>query len=239
MPSALTPWQQTRFALAQAGQFFKNYWGALLWLSAPIILLDKISLYIISRYYTIEQSTVAIIVITSLWMAWLAGAQILFIRDIAMGTPKPYSHYWRAAAAIWARLFFLRLLCGLLIGLGFVLLIVPGIIVGVRLVYAEFILVLEDRMINDSIQQSWHRSQLQFAALLFGLLVLYGVLISLAVSASYFTAAAETMNVLSLAADAVVDFLTVIPMIFLYRLFSQAAIPSSQDANGNSNGSAS
>lgn len=87
---------------------------------------------------------VAVILSTELVLGPLvAGAIIAALDRIARGEPASYSEALGDGLAVWPRLFLVRVVTGLIIAGGLLLLVVPGVILLVRYALVDSVAVLE------------------------------------------------------------------------------------------------
>lgn len=82
------------------------------------------------------------------------------------------------AAKYWVRLLGLALLMALIIGVGLILLIIPGIIAAVLLMFAPIILIDKNLSIVDSLKSSYELVSSNLGAVLSALLVVIGIAIA-------------------------------------------------------------
>lgn len=75
------------------------------------------------------------------------------------------------------RYLFASILFGLAVGLGFILLIVPGIIVAIRLQFYQFLIIDQDMGIMDSLKKSWAMTKGSSWNLFFFYFVMFGVVL--------------------------------------------------------------
>lgn len=82
-------------------------------------------------------------------------ALILAINDVNRGQVKDYKEYFRLAWKKFWPAMGLFFLVGVMVGVGFIFLIIPGIILGFFLMFSTYVLVLENKNIVDSIKTSF------------------------------------------------------------------------------------
>nr|WP_067296870.1 YciC family protein [Marinobacterium profundum] len=170
--------------------------------------------------------------LTMLPLYW--GATILFLQSAV--DDRPLSAFQAVALSLkyWHRLLITYLLSGFAVTLGLMLLIVPGIYVGVRLVFADYICMLEDKKPVASLRQSWGESDAYFWLLLKGMLIIFGGLFLIEAPLLYL---AETAGFSSPAVEAVLsvlfDLMGTLVTIYGFRIYSLMRSESSPVATPN------
>jgi uncharacterized membrane protein YjgN (DUF898 family) len=106
-----------------------------------------------------------------------SGALTITLSDICLGTvPSVRRSFSRVLRdRTWLKLLTSGLLVGVLVLLGFLLLVLPGIWVGIRSIFSATIVVLEGRSGRDAIRRSFDLTRGQFWRIL-GLLALIALL---------------------------------------------------------------
>jgi hypothetical protein len=90
------------------------------------------------------------------WLGRIVSAQVKLIQAAAHSTPGPWRRYVNEAAPLAWRMAGLLLLSWLIIGLGMVLLIVPGFYLLGRLGLSAVALASEDLSVSAAMKRSWH-----------------------------------------------------------------------------------
>lgn len=105
-----------------------------------------------------------------------AAALVFFMASTIAGKRLEIRACWRLGVRYWYPFLVLYLLIGLAVTVGFVLLIVPGLIAVGRLAFAEFELLLEGRSPDQALRTSWTLTKPYMWTVLGGYLVLVVVL---------------------------------------------------------------
>jgi hypothetical protein len=159
--------------------FFRSHFGTIARIQLPFILglnllglLLESSIEADSSQMHTGTGLLMLLNLTLLPVYW--GATILFLQSAV--DSRPLSAFQAVALSLkyWRRLLITYLLSGFAVTLGLMLLIVPGIYVGVRLVFADYICILEDKKPIASLRQSWGESEAYFGLLFKGLLIIFG-----------------------------------------------------------------
>jgi hypothetical protein len=87
------------------------------------------------------------------------GATIAFMQSTVSGKTYSASQALFASAKLWFKLFIVFTIYSLLISMGLLLLIVPGIYIAIRLSIADYICVIEKRSILECLNDSWKQTK--------------------------------------------------------------------------------
>lgn len=150
-----------------------------------------------------------------IWIGSLAAGAIYFTAA-AGSTVSSVGQALKLGSASWARLVGARILVGLALIGSLLLLILPGLWVGLKLSLADYAATVEDRSPTDALRRSWRLSQGNVVLLLrtnlvaFGLplLILMPIIFVQAIAAEYFPALDN------LAADILLGILTSVGSVF-------------------------
>jgi len=159
-------------------KLYQANFATLAGITAVIIVPWTLLIYAIDQSDSIVAAVVAfsggfaISPIVSGAVAW-AAAELYLGRDPGVG--QTYSHVGRRLGAVVA----VALLTGLAIMLGFILLIVPGLILMARLFAATVAVVIEDRGATDAIRRSADLVKGTTGRVL-GYLIVMGILVAIA-----------------------------------------------------------
>lgn len=104
------------------------------------------------------------------------GAGVVFYTVSAVdGHRLSASQAWNQGLRNWGRYFLLMAFLMVTVGLGFMLFILPGILLMAKLAFADFELLLQRKHPLDSVQSSWQQTTGHFWVLLQGGLVITAV----------------------------------------------------------------
>lgn len=105
-----------------------------------------------------------------------SAAIIFYIASIVSGDRIDTITLWRLGIKFWLPYVILSILFGLAVMLGFVLLIVPGIILWVRWSFASFDLLLNQSTPREALRNSWTATKSYVGILIKGGLILFLIL---------------------------------------------------------------
>lgn len=102
-----------------------------------------------------------------------AGGVIFFIASEVSGTRLKARTCWLLGLKFWWPFLLLSILLGVATALGFLLLVVPGLIALARFSFAEFDLLLNGKSPAEAMRQSWDETGPYFRLILGGFLVIF------------------------------------------------------------------
>jgi len=187
--------------LRQSLFFFRNHLGMIARIQLPFLLLTSalatMTLDIDMRNMDQQQAQTMMLTMMAnvLLMPLYQGATIAYLGSVVNNQPYTVFQSLSAAAGRWPRLFLVYLLTALCVSAGLMLFILPGILIMVRLFFADYLCVTEKRGIMESITLSWNSTKDYFWPLVNGLALLLVILIGLRVliDAVFGTAALDPM----------------------------------------------
>jgi len=100
------------------------------------------------------------------------GALVFFLAAMVKGEQLPVVQYYKLAVKFWLPLILLYLATGLAMLGGFLLLILPGLIVAARVAFAEFYCLLHEQTPLDAFKSSWEHAREYQWTILAGLMVI-------------------------------------------------------------------
>ncbi|NVK39597.1 MAG: hypothetical protein HWE39_00010 [Oceanospirillaceae bacterium] len=159
--------------------FFRRNFGVIARIQLPFIILLNLVGWLIQS--TLDPETQAVrnagallmlLNLTLLPIYW--GATILFLQSVVDNRPLGALTAIRSSLKYWRRLLLTYLMMAVAVTLGLLLFIVPGIVAGVRLAFADYVCVLENRKAGESLRQSWGDTREYFWLLLNGMLIIFG-----------------------------------------------------------------
>ncbi|MBU0614343.1 hypothetical protein KJ766_03640 [Patescibacteria group bacterium] len=151
---------------------FNVYFGYAAWLFVPVALT-------VLAFITLNSSNFELVnIILSLFVTLLLGTwiQIICIQLTQKIDKKKTIHFKKISSEAWKLMvpyLLISIVTGVMILLGFVFLIIPGIIASVLLVFATTIVALEYKPIWQAIRQSYKLASKNFFSILLKLVVGY------------------------------------------------------------------
>lgn len=171
--------------LRQSLFFFRNHLGMIARIQVPFLLLTSalstMTMNIDVREMSPEQARTMMTMMMAnvLLMPLYQGATIAYLGSVVNNTPYTVFQSISAAVGRWPRLFLVYLLTAVGVTFGLMLFILPGILIMVRLFFADYACVVEKRGIMESLTDSWHSTKAYFWPLVSGLGLMLSVLIGL------------------------------------------------------------
>jgi hypothetical protein len=150
------------------------------------------------------------------------GALIMLMARRAQREHPTNKELTGAAIKSWQPLFLVHIIVSGLKAMGFLLFIVPGIYISVRLAFAEFHLVLEGLKPMDAIQKSFQATR-SCSGMILLLLAIFMVPIALLAFSLVTTLEAYKLNlVFNVILGILVSFLTLIVDVVIFRVYMSA-----------------
>ncbi|WP_409523756.1 YciC family protein [Nitrincola sp. MINF-07-Sa-05] len=107
------------------------------------------------------------------------GATIFYLQSVIDDRPlKPINAILQGISS-WGRLLLTYILNAIAVAIGLMLMIIPGVYVGIRFAFADYVCVLEKQGPGNSLKRSWEQTDGYFWVLLQGLVILFGSLFML------------------------------------------------------------
>ena len=107
---------------------------------------------------------------------WLTGGYLKLLLEYSRQNKLPFEELFKQFQYFW-RLLAATILIGLAVGLGTLLLIIPGIYLAIRLQFTTLVIVDQDKSISDAMSESWKLSERKVWPLFLLGLALLGVAI--------------------------------------------------------------
>lgn len=164
--------QPAKFKLivTDAAQFFLNNIVQIAALCLPWLLAAALVEYLIVATGQDSQNTAPLFVVAWTFNLLIypiyTGALILLMAKRAQREHPVNRELTASAVRIWQPMFMVHLLGSGMTALGFMLLVLPGIYIAVRLSFAEFFLVLENARPIEALQKSFQATRPYFILLL-------------------------------------------------------------------------
>ncbi len=163
--------------LMDSFRFFRNHLVSILLIVVPIVLpLELVRTHYAEAFLGPEAQFGAewpLLLLGLLAYPIYAGGVIFFMASEISGTRLKARACWLLGLKNWWPFLVLSLLLGMATGLGFMLFIVPGVIVLARFGFAEFDLLLNGQSPPDALRHSWDETKPYFWVLIGGYLVIF------------------------------------------------------------------
>jgi hypothetical protein len=150
------------------------------------------------------------------------GALILLMAKRAQREQPVNRELTAAAVKFWQPLFVVHLLCSGVTALGFMLLVVPGVYLAVRLAFAEYFLVLEGARPIEAIQKSFQATRPYFVILLILLALFMTPLVLLTLILDQVLQMLNTGPILNILLSTLLAFLGLFVDVLKFRVYMSA-----------------
>lgn len=208
--------------LRQSLFFFRTHLYRLAMIQLPFLLLLALVQHQLLSGAEAEDTRVTLnnlFISTALDLALMPiywGATLLYMQSVLQNSPLTPGQAISRSLGCWGRLLLTYILTTLAVSTGLLIFILPGIYIGVRLAFAEFYCVMENKGAVDSIRASWNSSSDFFWPLLQGLALIFGLILLAEVLVGQLL---EDKELPRLAFSLLIQFLGVLPSIYAYRLY--------------------
>ncbi|WP_157497622.1 YciC family protein [Gilvimarinus chinensis] len=148
------------------------------------------------------------------------------------GNSISFKAIYSKAFRFWPLMAVVYLTTSILIGVGFLALIIPGLIVMARTSYAQFYCVLENKGPIEAIKKSWNETRENQWILLIGLVVMYSAIeVTDWMASKTLTAIGAHYVFVHIVASILNCTLFSLPIVFAFRMYSdrKATIKEQQD----------
>jgi hypothetical protein len=210
--------------LRQSFFFFKQNITVIAKIQLPfLIILNGLALWLdinITDTNEFREKTAYISILSLSFLPIYWGATILLMQSKLDDAPLSASQAIIASLSFWRSLLFTFILTSFAVFGGLLLVILPGIYIGVRLAFADYICVLEKKSALDSLKQSWTDTADYFWTLLLGLIILFiGTQLIKMPIAHTLSNMEERSLLIELPIVAVVDLLGALITVFGFRIY--------------------
>lgn len=167
-----------------------------------------------------RQQTAYISILSLSFLPIYWGATILYMQSKLNNSALTASQAIIASLSFWRSLLFTFILTSFAVFGGLLLLIIPGIYIGVRLAFADYICVLEKQTPLNSLKQSWKESADYFWTLLPGMAILFTGIQLIEMPIAHTLSSMEERNLIfELPIVALVDLLGALITVFGFRIY--------------------
>ena len=149
------------------------------------------------------------------------SALIVFMASRIDGNSKSFKAVYSKAIQFWLPMAVVYLVTSILIGIGFLALIIPGLIVMARTSYAQFYCVLENNSPMEAIKKSWSETKENQWVILIGLTVMYlAIEVPDWVTSKALTAIGAHYAFIHVVTSILYGVLFSLPIVFAFRMYS-------------------
>ncbi|WP_397451260.1 YciC family protein [Pseudomonas sp. NA-150] len=198
--------------------FFRRNLSSILMLCLPLVVLEAFSKQLVSNALGEDASPAYQLLVGLLFYPLYTAALILFL-DARTRSEQPRKRDLMAMALrLWPTFAVLSALSTLLIMLGMSMFVIPGIWVMIKLVFSEYLLVLEGMTPLAAMRESFKMSQGHFLRIMVCVLCVY-LPLSVLEGVSLYILPNPLNMPLSLAVDSASSFLQLFTSVVMFRLF--------------------
>jgi len=198
--------------------FSRRNLGSIVALCLPLVILEALTKQAVGDAVGTESSTAVELLIGLLFYPLYTGALILFLDARSRGNDPAKRDLLAMALRMWPMFALLSATSTLLIMFGLSLFILPGLWVMIKLVFAEYLLVLRGLTPLAAMRESFTMTQGHMLRILACVVCVY-VPLSLLEGISYYVLPEPQSMPVSLAIDSLSSFLQLFTSVVMFRLF--------------------
>lgn len=142
-------------SLSDSWSFFKRHVGMLALIILPIVVPVELVVSVYRNFFSGDEEQWIPVFINFIVNPIYSIAVVFYIASIISGEQYDIKSLWGLGIKFWPPYIILSVLVGLLVALGFALLIIPGAFFAVRFAFAEFELLLRQSAPVDAMKASW------------------------------------------------------------------------------------
>lgn len=210
--------------LRQSAYFFKQNFFQIAAIQAPfLIILNGLALWLdinATPDTDIRQQAALLSILSLTFLPIYWGGTILYMQSRLDDTPITAKQAIYGSLFCWRALLFTFILTSIAVFTGLLLIIIPGIYIGVRLAFADYICVVEKKGAMESLKSSWERTDDYFWVLLQGLLILFPALQLIEMPIAHMFADMENRSIfIELPVFVFVDLLSALITVYGFRIY--------------------
>lgn len=213
--------------LRDSWYFFSRHFGPIASLCLPVILLEALALQVAAAWLGEASSSASDLLIRLVFYPFYTGALIVFLDSRSSRVNLKKKQIWGLALLRWPSFAVLAAFSTLLIMLGASLLILPGLWIMSRLVFAEYLLVLDGLTPMEAMKESFRMSDGHFLTILCCILLAMGPVWAFEWWA-YGELGERPDSVASVFVDCLDGFLQLFTCVLIFRLFSLLGEPAAE-----------
>lgn len=220
-------------SLIDSWSFFKNHIVAISAIVLPIVVPIEIITVLYQYFATSEEFVLSEQIFPmSLWFLtypMYAVGVVFYMASIVTGELIDTRTLWRLGLKFWAPYFVLTIIITIAVVFGLVLLVIPGIILGVRYSFSEFDLLLNQRKPLEAMKNSWALTKEYMWLLLGGYVVItIAIYVPLFLVSSLFDESSISYFVFDTLSNLAYSVLEILYTIFAFRVYVLAGVQDNQ-----------
>jgi len=209
--------------------FFKNHAIAISLIILPIVVpidvLTALYQYFLTSEEFVFSEQLAPMVVGFMAYPIYAVGVVFYIASVISGESINTKTSWKLGAKFWFPYVIMSILIGLAVMFGFILLVIPGIILTIRYAFSEFDLLLNQSKPLAAIRNSWDATKEHMWLLLGGYVVITLVLfMPYYLIISIFDESSISYWILDTASNIAYSVLGVMYTIFAFRVYEFAKL---------------
>jgi hypothetical protein len=207
--------------------FFRNHFIAFAAIILPVVVpVEIISMFVLhsdgSEQLTTNQVMLAILLDFLVSPVYMVAA-IFYIASIIHNEHRAISSLWGLGLKLWLPFLVLSVMVGIVVSIGLLMFILPGIFFAVRYAFAQFELLFNQQNPPEAIRKSWHLTADYQWLILSGFamitVLLYGPLL---IFSSVFNELMQSNWIIGSVINLLYAVLTMLYTVFAFRVYEHA-----------------
>lgn len=210
--------------LRQSLFFFKNNLAMIIRIQLPFLLLFAVAAQFIGSGGLQNPETLQNLALVNLLnltlMPIYRGAIIAYLGSVVDNKPLSVFQCLSIAMGRWRHLLLVYIFTGFAVASGFMLLIIPGIVLLIRFAFADYACILEGKSSLQAMKSSWKATPAWFWPLLSGLSILFFAAITMQVGLSQLLGLDQPENaLLAIPVDILFGLMQSLFTVFGFRIY--------------------
>lgn len=211
-------------SLMDSWLFFKTHVLAISIIILPIVVPIEVlsalyQYFVASENFVFSEQLIPMAVGITAYPLYAVGV-VFYIASVISGEPIDTKTSWRLGVKFWLPYIVMSVFIGVAIMLGFILLILPGVIFAVRYSFAEFDLLLNQSKPLDAMKNSWDITKEYMWVILGGYIIITIVFyVPYYLIASIFDESSVAYWFLDTASNIIYTVLAALYTIFTFRIY--------------------
>jgi len=163
-------------SLRDTWSFFTNHVVALSTIILPIVIPLDVTTAIYQYFFTgqefkFSEQLIPMIAAFAVYPIYSIGV-IFYIASAISGETKDTRTLWLLGVRYWAPYIIMMILIFMVVVAGFLLLIIPGLVIAIRLAFSEFELLLNKHEPTEAMKISWQKTKAYMWVIVGGFLII-------------------------------------------------------------------
>jgi len=225
-------------SLIDSWSFFNNHAISISIIILPIVVPIYIftalyDYFLLSEEFVLYEHLIPLVINLIAYPVYAAGV-VFYIASVVSGGSIDAKTSWKLGIKYWLPYVIMSLLVGIAVMGGFILLIIPGIILAARYAFSQFDLLLNQSKPLEAIRNSWEATRDYMWVIFSGYVVITLVLyVPYFLITSLFEESSVLYMLIDTTSDIIYSVLGALYTIFAFRIYESARLQYNQSLNQN------